>query len=167
MSVLVAVVTRFHEPSVGESDEWYTPPEIFTALTLTFDLDPCSPVTDPLDHWVPARRSFTKADDGLSQLWHGRVFMNPPFGARNAHVPWLRKFIEHGDGIGIVRAYTSAAWFQEWVPRAHATLFPRGKTKFVRPDGTIGKAPGHGIALLAMGQPCVAALHNSGLGWCP
>jgi hypothetical protein len=32
-----------HENSIGESDEWYTPPEIFDALGLTFDLDPCSP----------------------------------------------------------------------------------------------------------------------------
>lgn len=160
-------MTQFHEPSAGESDEWYTPPEIFAALKLTFDLDPCSPFADLRDHWVPARRSFTKADNGLMQPWAGRVFMNPPFGARNAHVPWLRKFIVHGDGIGIVRAYTSSAWFQEWVPRAHAALFPRGKTKFVRPDGTIGKAPGHGVVLLAMGQVCVTALRNSGLGWCP
>lgn len=25
------------------SPEWYTPPEIFAALGLTFDLDPCAP----------------------------------------------------------------------------------------------------------------------------
>lgn len=32
-----------HEPCIGQSDDWYTPPEIFTALALTFDLDPCPP----------------------------------------------------------------------------------------------------------------------------
>jgi hypothetical protein len=32
-----------HEPSIGMSDDWFTPPEIFTALDLTFELDPCSP----------------------------------------------------------------------------------------------------------------------------
>jgi hypothetical protein len=31
--------------------------------------------------------------------------MNPPFGSRNGHVPWLRKFLDHGNGIAIVRAY--------------------------------------------------------------
>lgn len=160
-------MTGFHEPSVGESDEWYTPPAIFAALRLTFALDPCHPGPDQRHCVVPSLRAYTVHADGLAQQWVGRVFMNPPFGARNAHVPWLRKFIEHGDGIAIVRAYTSAAWFQEWVPQADAVLFPRGKTQFVRPDGTVGKAPGHGVALLAMGQPCVAALRISGLGWCP
>jgi hypothetical protein len=29
-----------HEPSIGQSDEWYTPHEIFRALCLVFDLDP-------------------------------------------------------------------------------------------------------------------------------
>jgi hypothetical protein len=29
-----------HEPSIGGSDDWYTPPEMFTALGLVFDLVP-------------------------------------------------------------------------------------------------------------------------------
>jgi hypothetical protein len=44
-------------------------------------------------------------------------------------------------------------------------LFPKGKTKFIRPDGSIGKAPGHGIALLAMGERAKKSLKNSGLGF--
>lgn len=150
-----------HESCTGATDEWYTPREIFDALDVQFDLDPCSPGPG---HWVPAREIYTKADDGLSKPWVGRVFMNPPFGGRNGHVPWLRKFIEHGDGIAIVRAYTSAAWFHDWVPRTEAQLFPRGKTKFVRPDGNIGKSPGHGIVLLSMGARCTGALQRSRLG---
>ena len=66
--------------------------------------------------------------------------MNPPFGGRNGHVPWLRRFVEHGDGIAIVRAYTSSAWFQKWAVKAQTMCFPRGKTKFIRPDGSIGRS---------------------------
>ena len=150
-----------HEPSIGQSDDWYTPREIFVALRLEFDLDPCSPGPG---HWVPARRIFTKADDGMKQPWAGLVFMNPPFGGRHGHVPWLRKFLIHANGIAIVRAYTSSGWWHDWVPRADALLFPRGKTKFIRPDGSIGRAPGHGVALLAMGEVSCAALAASGLG---
>ena len=150
-----------HENSVGENDEWYTPSFIFNALNMQYDLDPCSPGEN---HWVPATKVFTKEDDGLAQEWHGRVFMNPPFGKRNGHVPWLKKFIKHKNGIGIVRAYTSSAWWHEYVPQIDAVLFPRGKTKFIRPDGTIGKSPGHGIAIIAMGPVCVKHLKNSGLG---
>lgn len=151
-----------HEPCIGASDDWYTPSEIFTALGLTFDLDPCSPGPG---HWVPARQVYTIEDDGLVQPWSGLVFMNPPFGGRNGHVPWLRKFLDHGNGVGIVRAYTSSGWWHDWVVRAHAWLFPRGKTKFIRPDGSIGRAPGHGVVLIGMGETACDALARSGLGW--
>lgn len=150
-----------HEPSIGLSDDWYTPPEIFKALGETFDLDPCSP--GPA-HWVPATNVYTIADDGLSKSWSGYVFMNPPFGGRNGHVPWLRKFVGHGNGIAIVRAYTSAGWFHDWVGLTDIMLFPRGKTKFVRPDGTIGDQPGAGVVLLGCGDRAVKALKNCCLG---
>lgn len=94
------------------------------------------------------------------------VWLNPPFGGRNGQVPWLRKFFEHGNGIALVAARTSAGWFHEWAIRAHTMLFPRGKTKFVRPDGSVGKSPGTGIVLLGMGEVCDSALQQSGLGFC-
>ena len=152
------------ENSVGQSDEWYTPPEIFDAIGEVFDLDPCSP---GVGHWVPARRILTKADDGLSAHWGTGefVFMNPPFGGRNGHVPWLVKFLQHGYGIAIVRAYTSSGWFHDHVAsRAECILFPRGKTQFVRPNGTVGKSPGHGVCLIGMGARAIRALRNSKLG---
>jgi DNA N-6-adenine-methyltransferase (Dam) len=151
-----------HEPSIGQSDDWYTAPEIFSALRLTFDLDPRSPGPG---HWVPARHVYTKADDGLVQPWQGSVFMNPPFGGRHGYLPWLQKFLEHGNGIAIVRAYTSAAWFHDLARRAESMLFPCGKTKFIRPDGSIGRDPGHGIVLLGMGERANRALLSSRLGF--
>ena len=30
---------------------------------------------------MPAGKHFTAAEDGLSREWHGRVYMNPPYGA--------------------------------------------------------------------------------------
>ncbi len=150
-----------HENCIGGSDDWYTPPELLAALGETYDLDPCSPGPG---HWVPAVRVLTKENDGLNAEWDGFVFMNPPFGGRNGHVPWLEKFLNHGNGIGIVRAYTSAGWFHDFAVRADAMLFPRGKTKFVRPDGSVGGSPGHGVVLLAKGQRAKEALKRSGLG---
>lgn len=150
-----------HENCIGETSEWYTPPGIFDALGLRFDLDPCSPGPG---HWVPASEYFTKEVNGLSREWFGRVFMNPPFGRRHGHVPWLKKFLDHGNGIAIVRAYTSSDWFHELMPRAQGLLFPAGKTKFIRPDGTVGGSPGHGVVLVAMGFENCEALKRSGLG---
>jgi hypothetical protein len=153
-----------HEFSVGLSDEWFTPPEYFRALGLVFDLDPCSPGPE---HWVPARRIYTKTDDGLRQPWEGCVFMNPPFGGRRGHVPWLRKFFAHGNGIALVAARTSADWFHDVVmPSAELLLFPNGKTKFHRPDGSVGKQPGTGIVLIGAGCVACEALRQSGLGAC-
>ncbi len=149
------------ENSIGESNEWYTPPEIFKNLDCEFDLDPCSPGKK---HWVPAKKIFTKQHDGLSKNWAGFVFMNPPFGGRNGHIPWIEKFIKHGSGIGVVRAYTSSGWFHDYIPKVDCILFPKGKTKFIRPDGTIGKSPGHGIVLIGMGNKAAEVLRNCDLG---
>lgn len=146
----------------GVSDEWYTPREIFDALKIHFDLDVASP---GFHHWVPARNILTKEHDGLKQEWSGTVFMNPPFGGRNGQVPWLKKFIKHGDGIAIVAARTSAKWFQDLIPHCDGLLFPRGKTKFVRPNGTVGKSPGSGVVIVAMGRKSFVALKQSNLGF--
>jgi hypothetical protein len=114
---------------------------------------------------VPAHTFYTRVDDGLARPWFGRVFVNPPFGGRHGHLPWLERFLDHGDGIAIVRAYTSAGWFHDLALRAQTMLFPRGKTKFIRPDGTIGSQPGHGVVLLGMGGRCNRALQASRLGF--
>lgn len=152
-----------HEPCIGASDDWFTPPNFFEAFGLVFALDPCSPGPG---HWVPARKIYTKADDGLTQPWAGLVFMNPPFGGRNGQVPWLEKFLDHGDGIAIVAARTSSAWFHSHAIRAGTMLFPRGKTKFIRPDGSTGGSPGTGVVLLGCGAVAREALFRSNLGLC-
>lgn len=154
---------KYHENSIGDSSEWYTPATIFEGLKFYFDLDPCA--ADSPYECVPARVKYFKCDDGMRYAWHGLVFMNPPFGGRNGHVPWLRRFLEHANGIAIVRAYTSSAWFHEHAVKAQTMLFPKGKTKFVRADGSVGKAPGHGIVLLGMGKVANEALQRSNLGF--
>ena len=146
---------------IGLTDEWYTPPFIFDALSIRFDLDPCSPGQG---HWVPADNVYTKEDDGLSKPWFGTVFMNPPFGGRNGHVPWLDKFFKHNNGVAIVRAYTSSGWWHDFAPKAQGILFPRGKTKFLRPDGTEGKSPSSGVAFLCCGERACKAARQSNLG---
>ena len=82
-----------HEPCIGETSEWYTPPEIFTALRLEFDRDPAHPVW-PLR--VPTRKVYTKEDDGLAQSWRGLVFLNMPFGGRNDMCRGCKSFSSTG-----------------------------------------------------------------------
>jgi hypothetical protein len=165
-----------HEPCIGAHSNWLSPPELFAGLKRggidEFDLDAAHPDAGALCY-VPCRRFYTQADNGLLLPWQINadrrtlVWLNPPFGGRNGHVVWLEKFLDHANGIAVVRAYTSSGWFhQHVVPRAELLLFPRGKTKFIRPDGSIGKAPGHGVVLIGMGEVACTALRKSGLGFC-
>jgi len=153
-----------HHEEPGRTDEWYTPQYVFDALGVAFDTDVAHPGTFDVC-CVPARRLITR--DSLSQDWHGFVWMNPPFGGRNALAPWLDKFFQHGNGIALTPDRTSAPWFQEAWPKARAVLF-LPKIKFLRPDGSTGDSPSTGTALWAAGnRGAVAALHRAtaaGLG---
>ncbi|HSS34294.1 MAG TPA: DNA N-6-adenine-methyltransferase [Solirubrobacterales bacterium] len=150
-----------HEPTVGGSVEWYTPPELFAALGLTFDLDPASPPGGL--PWVPAVQHFSRDDDGLSRPWHGRVWLNPPYGRRVGE--WLDRLAVHGDGMALVFARTDTAWFERAFRAATAACFVRGRLHFISGDGR--PAPGPAAApslLLAYGLSCSLALAASELG---
>lgn len=150
-----------NEATVGASVEWYTPASVFERLGLGFDLDPCAPRGGL--PWIPAERSFSIEDDGLSQEWHGRVWMNPPYG--RAITDWLRRFAEHGNGVALVPTRTDTAWFREIVGSLAALCFVAGRISFV--DST-GRPPadsaGSPSMLLACGEDNAEALRASGLG---
>jgi hypothetical protein len=148
--------------ALGKSDEWYTPKYIFDALGVHFDLDVAAPTRRT---HVPALRFITS--ESLDLDWSGFVWMNPPYGGRNSLGPWLEKFVNHGNGICLVPDRTSAPWFQKHAPSMDAVLFVKEKIKFERPDGSVGKQPGTGSALMAKGPRGVKALRRaSSLGWC-
>jgi hypothetical protein len=144
----------------GGHDEWLTPPEIVKALG-EFDLDPCSPVVRP---WDTAAKHFNVHDDGLTQDWTGRVWLNPPFG-REA-VKWLRKMAEHGNGVALIPARTETAMFYECVWNvAQAVCFMKGRPHFHCVDGKRAAAnSGAPICFVAYGWQNAHALVDSGLG---
>jgi hypothetical protein len=86
------------------SDDYYTPRHVFDRLAIDFDLDVASPPGGI--PWLPAARYFTMEDDGLSQPWEGRVWMNPPY---SQTTPWVRRFIDHRHGIALV-PHAKSAW---------------------------------------------------------
>lgn len=127
----------FGEPvdrSGHKSVEWYTPAWIFDELAIDFDLDPSSP--HDMETAVPARTKYTIFDDGLKQEWHGRVWLNPPYGKDTPF--WVRRMVDHGNGIALVFSRTDAAWCQEAMKTCTGMLFINGRIQF-----TPGKENAH------------------------
>lgn len=152
-----------HEQCVGATDEWYTPPYVFEAMSVAFDLDVASPMHGL--PWVPAAHRYSC--ESLDMPWDGFVWMNPPFGARNGLLPWLAKFLRHNNGVALVPDRTSAPWWQLYAKKMDAVLFVSPKIKFIGIDGEPGRSPAQGTSLLALGDRGCAALRNAraaGLG---
>lgn len=148
---------------IGKSDDWLTPKYIFDAMGIEFDLDVSAPHGTT---YVPAYNLLCA--NSLNKEWRGFIWMNPPFGGRNGIAPWLDKFFAHGSGVALTPDRTSAPWFQAAARRASSVLFVSPKVKFERPDGTVGRSPGCGTALMAAGPRGDEALANAahaGLGW--
>jgi len=99
------------------SNEWYTPSEYLDAVREVMgniDLDPAS--CYEANKTVGALRYYTEEDDGLSQPWYGRVFLNPPYGKLTSE--FATKLYEEFDStvseaIMLVNSRaTDADWFQ-------------------------------------------------------
>ncbi|MHC1753657.1 DNA N-6-adenine-methyltransferase [Humidesulfovibrio sp.] len=150
-----------HDRVVNGKDEWLTPKHLLERLG-SFDLDPCAPVVRP---WSTAAKHYTVHDNGLIQEWHGRVWLNPPYGTQTAS--WLARLAMHRNGIALVFARVDTKAFHEWVwPEADAVLFLRGRITFYNVDGTAASGPaGAPSALIAYGKKnveCLAALKDLG-----
>lgn len=150
-----------HEAPVGESREWYTPPELFVALRLRFDLDPASPGPAVVP-WVPADRHLTRSDDGLRQAWTGRVWLNPPYGQNGTR--FVDRMLIHANGLMLLPARTETRIFQRAMASADTFCLLRDRLHFIRADGFRGRA-GFASALFAWGFDPVMALRDADLGW--
>lgn len=131
----------------GQSNEWFTPKSVFAALGCVFDLDVAAPQEGPLH--VPCRAWISEGS--LEKLWHGFVWMNPPFGGRGTMELWLNKFFAHGNGIALSPDRTSSPWFREAWSRADAVMFA-GRTPFLPRCGKPAGNPAFGTTLWAAGQ---------------
>lgn len=143
-----------HEATTNETVEWYTPPWLFEALGVVFDVDPCA---NP-DKSTPARRHICLPTDGLNAEWgEGMAWVNPPYGA---HLPaWIARLKQHGNGIALVFVRTDTGWFQDNAP--DAALFLRKRVRFIDArTGQPGGQPGAPSFLLAYGAQAVEALRN-------
>jgi len=152
------------------NNEWYTPGEILEAardVLGEIDLDPASCAA--ANEVVRAKTYYTIEDDGLTQPWHGRVWMNPPYGRGlvDRFVTRLCECIETGDvteAIVLVNNATETKWAQALLNVAAAVCFPSGRIRFWNPDKE-NASPLQGQALFYVGpNPGVFAARFRPLG---
>jgi hypothetical protein len=76
----------------SKSNEWYTKPryiELARTVLGAIDLDPATCPT--AQQWIQATTFYTKEDDGFNRPWFGRMWLNPPYGAKAG--TWMLKAI--------------------------------------------------------------------------
>jgi hypothetical protein len=145
-----------HEKShEGETNDWITPEWVIDAFDALvgykyFSTDPCASMTQP---WATAAKMYTEEQNGLIQPWEDTVWLNPPYGPHTSK--WVRRLIEHGDGIALIFARTETELWQDNIfPTADGFLFPKRRIKFAKPDGTYpkGGTAGAPSAFIAWGS---------------
>jgi phage N-6-adenine-methyltransferase len=154
---LADVSSRPHVAQNSGENEWYTPDDYLAPARTVLgeiDLDPAS--TAQANEVVQAEDFYTAEDDGLSQNWHGRVWMNPPYAADliGKFTDKMAESYESGAvtaSITLVNNATETQWFQRLARVASAICFPEKRVRFLSPDGEKG-APLQGQALIYCGD---------------
>lgn len=125
----------------SNTPEWQTPPYVIERvlrLMGAIDLDPCSNSHENPN--VPAAQHYTLENDGLAQMWHGRIYMNPPYG--RAIDLWVKKLVlEYEAGrviqaVALLPARTDTRWMARL--RGFPRCFLRGRLKFAARGAVLG-----------------------------
>ena len=145
----------------SESNEYYTPSEYIEAareLMGGIDVDPAS--CEIAQRIVKASVYYTKEDDGLSQRWSGRCWLNPPYGkigSESSQGHWGQQLLsrfetgEVSEGVLLVRSGVGYKWFEElW--DAVPVCFIRERVSFIRADGSSAGQSKQGTALFYVGN---------------
>ena len=120
----------------SKSNEWATPQHFFDQLEARFGdftLDPCANKSN-----YKVKNHFTEG--GLEKDWSGHnVFMNPPYGREIKH--WLKKAHEEGQKdnttiIALVPARTDTRYWHDYIMKADAIYFVKGRLKFGNGDNS-------------------------------
>jgi len=126
-------------PSIGKTNEWYTPALYMEAVRTVLgeiDLDPAS--SELANQVVRAKRFYSKEENGLLQAWLGRCFLNPPFGRLATQESLIKLFVARlllqyragavTEAILLIPVNTATRWF---VPLWEFPIcFPRKRIRF-------------------------------------
>lgn len=165
---------KTHVSNNSGNNEWYTPAHILEAARNAlggFDLDPAS--SEKANETVQAGRYYTADDDGLSQPWSGRVWLNPPY-AQPAIADFATAAVEaHAAGnieaaCVLTNNATETAWLQRLFGAASAVCFLRGRVKYLNSEGEPENTPLQGQCVTYLGpdpQTFAEAFADLGRVW--
>jgi hypothetical protein len=108
------------------SDECYTPASILTPheeLLGGIDTDPC---WSPSSLVRPRLHGYTITDDGLSQVWEGTVWLQPPY---SDPFPWLEALDEYASSTknrcaALLKLDPSTRWWAKTLGASAMGLWP-------------------------------------------
>jgi DNA N-6-adenine-methyltransferase (Dam) len=140
---------RSHRSLGAGSTEWYTPEEYIDMARKVLgdiDLDPAS--CEFAQRTVKARNYYTKADDGLTKLWHGRIWLNPPYSSPEIGY-FVDKLLAERNAKRIKAAillsnnFTDTTWFQKAAMLCQAVCHTNHRIRFVGESGEASPPNGH------------------------
>jgi phage N-6-adenine-methyltransferase len=153
------------------NNEWYTPSEYIEAaraVMTSIDVDPAS--SHKANEVVKATLYYTAETDGLTQEWHGNVWLNPPYSS-DLIVKFIYKLVEEYNAGHVKQAIvltnnaTETTWFNSLIRIATAVVFPKSRVKFYMPNGETG-APLQGQSVVYIGSNTTEFIHKfSKFGW--
>ena len=152
-----AVKRHIHVAQNSGNNEWYTPTDIIQAAKAAMGAIDCDPASsDVANQTIGASVFFTEEQNGLTQPWRGRVWLNPPYAQ-----PLIAQFAEataskyeaeeFEQACILVNNATETGWFQRLLSVASGVCFPSSRIRFLSPDGKQG-APLQGQAILYLGD---------------
>lgn len=119
----------------SKTGEWETPHRLFNELDkeFGFTLDVCATKKN-----TKCARYFDKKTDGLSQLWTGTCWMNPPYGrviGKWVKKAYLSSLMDEATVVCLLPARTDTAWFHDYILGKGTVEFLRGRLCFSRSKG--------------------------------
>lgn len=144
-----------------ESVDYYTPSKYIEAarqVMAQIDLDPAS--CEAAQETVKAKHFYSESDDGLSQEWHGHIWLNPPYSKTNGKSNqelWAQKLVSEyqagnvKQGILLVKSALGYRWFEELWDLMPA-CFIRERLSFTKSNGSSDGESKHGTTIFYLGN---------------
>lgn len=144
-----------------KSQDWFTPKDFIEKVRQVLGSIDLDPATSQLPQtWIQATRYFTTQENGLAQVWKGKVFVNPPYGKTNGksnQEVWSKKLIKHyengeiEEAILLVNSTHGYKWYESlWTK--YPVCLVRERIRFVKPDGTVGGQAKRGQTFVYFGS---------------